>query len=1353
MRHSWRQRLANGITAATLSRFLIIAALLAVGGLAMVASVSSSGPGFKSIFERSAAKVATDRGSGRARANVARRAPEAMLLPAPLVGTITVDRTDDNAGASACTAAPNDCSLRGAIAFANSSPATTINVPAGNYNLTISGAEAFYGDNSIGDLDISGNNTSIVGAGAATTIIRQTSAGDRVIEVNPNLDPGFITSISGVTITGGTETSGVGGGGIISGSLGNSLTISNAVISGNSATGVGSFGGGGICHTGGDLTVSGTTFSTNSTSTSGGAISYSAGDPLGRFPSTGVLNVSGSTFASNTANSSGAGGGALDLYDFNLSSGSYTLNSSSFSNNHATNGSGGAIIVESGGPLTVRTSSFATNSAGNSGGAIFSSGSAVSVMYSRLMGNTVPMAANGSTFFQSSGLFTANDDWWGINTGAGPNDFRNPAGSVMPITWLQLRASGNPNPICVGGTSNITADIKQRNAGAPLTVELNGLPPFPAMFINTTPAVGTLSGASANFVDGQASATFTGTATGTALIDVIGDNQTVTATIMVQENTTSDPADQLVCEGGTATFTTNASGPGPFTFVWKKGATVLNNGDLGGRATIVSGASSSTLTISSVQPSDADTYTVEATGSCSTATQTATLTINQATTTTDPADATVCQGASAGFSTTASGTGPFHYAWTLDGSPFDGDNASISVPTGSVSVGNHTVVVTTSGACGSASQTATLTVQQGTTTTDPADATVCQGATANFSTTASGTGPFHYAWTLDGSPFNGDNSSISVPTGSLSVGNHAVVVTTSGACGSASQTATLTVQENTSATAPVDKTVCQGAMANFSTTASGTGLTYQWKLDGSNIAGATNSSVTIDTTSVSVGGHTVDVVVSGTCGSVTKSATLTVQENTSATTPADKTVCQGAMANFSTTASGTGLTYQWKLDGSNIAGATNSSVTIDTTSVSVSGHTVDVVVSGTCGSVTKSATLIVQANTATSDPPDQTVCQGATAAFSTIASGTGPFHYAWTVDGSPSGSDSASLSVPTGSLSVGNHTVVVTTSGSCGSASQSATLTVQPTTATSDPPDQTVCQGTLATFSTTASGTGPFHYAWTLDGSPFNGDSSSINVPTGSLSVGNHTVVVTTSGTCGSASQSATLTVNSAPVVTTNPVSQTATSGTVTFTAAASGSPTPTVQWQVSTNGGASFSNISGATSTSLTVTVSASVNGNKYRAVFTNSCGTATTTAATLTTCQPPVITLSHASLEMWPPNHKYKTFNITDFISSATSNCYGNITSSVVVTSVTSDEPENSGGDGNTLQDIVIAQNCKSVNLRSERDGGGNGRVYTINFKVTDAAGNTTTATARVTVPHSQNGTGAVDSGPHYVVSSNCP
>jgi len=70
---------------------------------------------------------------------------------------------------------------------------------------------------------------------------------------------------------------------------------------------------------------------------------------------------------------------------------------------------------------------------------------------------------------------------------------------------------------------------------------------------------------------------------------------------------------------------------------------------------------------------------------------------------------------------------------------------------------------------------------------------------------------------------------------------------------------------------------------------------------------------------------------------------------------------------------------------------------------------------------------------------------------------------------------------------------------------------------------------------------------------------------------------------------------------------------TAAFTAAATGSPTPTVQWQVSTSGGA-FSNVSGATSTTLSFTTASSQNGNQYQAVFTNSAGSATTTAATLT-------------------------------------------------------------------------------------------------------------------------------------------
>jgi len=91
------------------------------------------------------------------------------------------------------------------------------------------------------------------------------------------------------------------------------------------------------------------------------------------------------------------------------------------------------------------------------------------------------------------------------------------------------------------------------------------------------------------------------------------------------------------------------------------------------------------------------------------------------------------------------------------------------------------------------------------------------------------------------------------------------------------------------------------------------------------------------------------------------------------------------------------------------------------------------------------------------------------------------------------------------------------------------------------------------------------------------------------------------------------------PSVNTNPMSQTVPVGSdATFTAVASGTPTPTVQWQVSTDNGMSFNDIPGATLTTYTFTAVASENGNQYRAVFTNSVGSATSSAATLTVTFP---------------------------------------------------------------------------------------------------------------------------------------
>jgi hypothetical protein len=157
---------------------------------------------------------------------------------------------------------------------------------------------------------------------------------------------------------------------------------------------------------------------------------------------------------------------------------------------------------------------------------------------------------------------------------------------------------------------------------------------------------------------------------------------------------------------------------------------------------------------------------------------------------------------------------------------------------------------------------------------------------------------------------------------------------------------------------------------------------------------------------------------------------------------------------------------------------------------------------------------------------------------------------------------------------------------------------------------------------------------------------------------------------------------------------------------------------------------------------------------ICTSSVGPTCNFKVTVNDTEAPVITTNGQTISLWPPNHRYSTVKLTDLITSVVDNCDASIgIGDVKISKVTSDEAENSGADGNTLNDIVIANDCKSVQLRAERRGDGNGRVYTITFKVTDASGNVSTGTAKVTVAHSQNGTGAVDDGPVYTVLSSCP
>jgi endo-1,4-beta-xylanase len=124
-----------------------------------------------------------------------------------------------------------------------------------------------------------------------------------------------------------------------------------------------------------------------------------------------------------------------------------------------------------------------------------------------------------------------------------------------------------------------------------------------------------------------------------------------------------------------------------------------------------------------------------------------------------------------------------------------------------------------------------------------------------------------------------------------------------------------------------------------------------------------------------------------------------------------------------------------------------------------------------------------------------------------------------------------------------------------------------------------------------------------------------------------------------------------------------------------------------------------------------------------------------------------------LWPPDHTYRIVATTQLVSGASDSCDQSVgIGSVVITRVTSDEAQNAPGSGNTVNDVVIGGDCRSVQLRAERSGSGNGRVYTVFLRVTDASGNVTNTSTQVTVPLDQSGAPAVDDGPAYTVTSAC-
>ena len=682
---------------------------------------------------------------------------------------------------------------------------------------------------------------------------------------------------------------------------------------------------------------------------------------------------------------------------------------------------------------------------------------------------------------------------------------------------------------------------------------------------------------------------------------------------------TTQPVALTVTAGTSASFSVTATGTAPLTYQWRKDGTTI------------SGGTSALFTINSAGSLDAGTYSVVVSNAGGNVTSLGVLlTVNiPVSISSHPASVTTSSGSSATFVVTATGTAPLAYQWRKNGTNISGAT-SATYAIASVGAGDEASydVIINNPVGSVTSAAATLTVTNPVSiVTQPVSLNITSGSAASFSVTAAGTSPT-YQWRKNGVNITGSTAASYVLTNALTTDAGAYSVVVSNRLGSVtSSTANLVVNVPvTITTQPVSISKTAGAAASFTVAASGTApLSYQWRKDGSNIAGATSATYTIPSINAAHAAS-YDVIVTNVVGSIVSSGVM-LNVNTPVlitTQPIALTVATGSGATFSVVASGSApLTYQWRKDGTNIAGATSASYTIPSASAA-NAASYSVVVTNVVGSVTSNtATLTVNTPlTITSQPVGLIKNTGATASFSITATGTTPITYQWRKDGTAIfGATTSTYNIGSVSEShAGSYDVVlVNPAGSL--TSGAAVLSIQtPPKLTTLPSSTAVIVGMPASFRVAATDTGPLVYQWRKGGVPVVGATSPIYAIAAAQTsdVGTYDCVV--SGAKGSVTTTpVALTVNkpTGPVITGQPVGAGLPIGspyTLKVTVAASAGIV-TYQW---------FKDnvlIPGATGSKHTIASLSANSWGNYTVTVTNTVGTVISATAMVTIVGPPVI------------------------------------------------------------------------------------------------------------------------------------
>ena len=461
---------------------------------------------------------------------------------------------------------------------------------------------------------------------------------------------------------------------------------------------------------------------------------------------------------------------------------------------------------------------------------------------------------------------------------------------------------------------------------------------------------------------------------------------------------TTEPINQSSCVGGSVALSVVSSGLG-LTYQWQKNGVDISNGGN------ISGATSSTLTVTSLSNADTMMYRCIVTNACGTDTSStvkislgASLQILQ-----QPTSQSVCESSSLILYVRTNDPAA-NFTWQRNNTNIgSANNDSLTLSAFNQSLtGNYRVIINS--ACGvdtSNNATLTLLTLPLITTQPKAVVGLCGSSPVNLSIAATGSG-LSYQWQKGGVDIANATSATYIKNNPTiaDTGNYQVIV--SGACGSPliSTISRVNISQPVSITTqPIPSlAICTGnsSYVNLSVTATGSILGYQWYKNGNpinnqtNVTGATGNNLQFLNSILGAGSYTCKVF--GACDTVTSNATVFGYKQPPAfLSPLEsKNVCSGGNVSFKiNTANAT--SFAWFINGSvqlfdvpnKLQGATTDSLTaigITATDIGGKSATISIQISNGCPNqtiVSNAATLSIVDGITISQQSDTlvTVCQ------------------------------------------------------------------------------------------------------------------------------------------------------------------------------------------------------------------------------------------------------------------------------------------------------------------------------------------------------------------------------------------